>query len=179
MLFDTIEKSAKQHRDLAMKINNKPTLFFDPDIQTDSKSRMKRALGESYGFSELPPNLHLLTLMKDYDSEEKNAMIVRIEHYFEIGEDPVLSQPVTIDIRETFKEFRIIGIEELALGTNMPVEDLNERLKWKAKSSEETFSKVDYLKFKNKLTQQTENEFSFVFKPMEIRTFRIFVNFIN
>lgn len=172
-MFDTIEKSAQLHRNLALKINNKPMLFFDPDIQT-KKFQLKNNLKK---FSELPPNLHLLTLMKDYDSMEKNAMIIRIEHFFEIGEDSVLSKPVTLDIREAFKDFNIIGIEELALGTNMPVEELDERLKWNAEPTETVFSKVDYLKFKNNLSPPTRDKFVFVFKPMEIRTFRIFVNF--
>jgi len=170
LVFDTIENSARLHRYAAQEINNKPVLFFDPDIQTiedvikaNDQNRLKSG---DYTLFGLPPNLHLLTFMKDYDSVEKNALIVRIEHFFEQNEDPVLSKPVRIDIGEFLSVFNVVGVEELALGANMPVENLNERLKWNQSPS--------VLEPKLKTTKL--GDFSFEFQPMQIRTFRVFFN---
>jgi len=73
---------------------------------------------------------------------------------------------VTLDLKSVFgQSFNILGVDELALGANMKVEELNERLKWNALSpSIKTFPKNsnDLLK-----------DFTFVFNPMQIRTFRI------
>ncbi len=186
LIFDSIKNSSRLHRQLAHEINSKPIVLFDPDLQTANKA--KKIYGELKGNIELPANLHLLSLMRDYDRDEKNVLIVRIEHFYEIGEDDELSQPVTICIRELFKDvFNVIGVQELALGANMPVEELDERLTWNADAnsfkpaSGNRFTKSDYMKFKNnnlfiKRNQQKSQEtdgFMFTFKPMQIRTFHV------
>ena len=140
-------------------------LFFNPDIQTldyITKTTDQKITDET--LFELPPNLHLLTLMKDYDSDEKNALIVRIEHFFELNEDPFLSRSVSLDIARFLSIFNVVGVEELALGANMPVEALNERLKWNGSPSVDDEPKM----LKN------DWDFIYEFKPMQIRTFRFF-----
>ncbi len=149
-------------------MNNKPVLFFDPDIQTDRLTRTDLlglpGAGDDTLF-ELPPNLHLLTLMRDYDAVEKNSLIVRIEHFFELNEDSLLSRPVTLDISKFLSIFNVVGVEELALGANMPVEELNERLKWNGSPP-----------VGERNVQKNAQDFIYEFQPMQIRTFRVFTN---
>lgn len=113
--------------------------------------------------------------MRDHGETESNVLIIRIEHFYEMGEDLILSQPVSLDIGEFLSDFIILGIEELALGANMPVEELSQRLKWNAESTYNQFTKFDYLKLKNNLKPEKSGLYSFDFKPMQIRTFRVWV----
>ena len=52
-----------------------------------------------------------------------------------MNEDPILSRSVSLDITWFLSIFNVVGVEELALGANMPVEALNERLKWNGSPS--------------------------------------------
>lgn len=170
LIFESIEKSAKVHRELAHEINSNPLVFFS------TKNSNVAMPSNGLNKLKLPANLHLLTLQKDFDAEEKNVLLVRIEHFYEIGEDKEMSQPASICIRDLFKGvFNVVGVKELALGANMPVEGLNERLEWRAESNANPkFDKLDYLKLKNNLKPQMKDDpFSFSFKPMEIRTFHV------
>ena len=101
-------------------------------------------------------------LPENKESYFVNSILLRLEHFYELNEDPVLSLPVTLDIKSIFGQaFNILGIEELALGANMKVEQLNERLTWKTSSK------------KPKIKVVESNDFSFIFNPMQIRTFRL------
>ncbi len=107
----------------------------------------------------LPSNLHLLTLAK-YDSD---TLLVRIEHFYELVEDPILSNPVTIDLKDFLSRFgEIYDVKEMALGANMLVDDLDQRLKWKSQ-------------LVNKIEKDKENttDFQYTFNPMQIRTFLV------
>lgn len=170
LIFESIEKSARIHRELAHGINSNPLVFFSP------KNSNVQLPFNSLNNIKLPANLHLLTLMKDFDAEEKNVLLVRIEHFYEIGEDKEMSQVASVCLRDLFKgTFNVVGVKELALGANMPIEGLNERLEWRTEAnSNSQFDKLDYLKFKSNLKPEMGSDpFSFSFKPMEIRTFHV------
>ena len=174
LIFNNFENSARLHRELAHQINNQPVIFF----YLGSKVRQNKNRWNMFGNITLPDNLHLLTLMKDYDSEEENLLIVRIEHFYEIGEDFVLSQPVTICIRDLFYgAIDVISVKEIGLGANMPVDELDQRLKWNAESKKKSkFTKLDYFKIKKfnlKNVKKKSNSFMFTFQPMQIRTFNV------
>ena len=160
------------HRKLAHEINSKPLVFFNPN-GSDSKYFKLNSLR---GVSQLPENLHLLTLMRDNDENDKNVLIVRIEHFYEIGEDSILSLPVSLDLKSFLNDFVILGVEELALGANIPVSELSQRLEWNAETKDDHFTKFDYFKFKNKLrSENSYGGYSYDFKPMQIRTFRVWI----
>lgn len=121
--------------------------------------------------STFPPNLHLLTLVIEYDKETLNtsSILVRLEHFYEIGEDSELSKPVQFDLQKLIGlisnfdfNIEILNVNELALGANMNISDLNERLKWNGQ-----FNKVNHIFSKPK------SMFTYEFQPMQIRTFRI------
>lgn len=166
VILDKIENSARIHRPLAIQINNDPLAFFSPFGETERIKQNWKNINK-LNFNNFPPNLHLLTLMLDYDYERANTLIMRIEHFYEIGEDSKLSLPVIIDLKDFFfnTDYTLLDAEELALGTNMNVENLNERLKWNYHSKKE----VNENNFKIKKT-------SYVFSPMEIKTFRLWID---
>ena len=178
LVLSTVESSAKVHRELAHLVNNQPLIFFSSSLQsTENGKNLEKFLhNRSFlGPTSFPPNLHLLTFMRDFDYEIPNTYIIRIEHFYEIGEDSVLSEAVTIDLSDVFS-FNIIGVEELALGANMKVEELNERLVWNS-LPDLHFSKSDLKEFEKIPKSRNENQasFEFTFKPMQIRTFRVFI----
>ena len=120
LLFNTTQYSAALHRKLAHKVNNKPVVtFFIPEsnnlenvnkLASDWQNKLAKDLS-------LPPNIHLLTLMIDYDNQDENAFILRLEHFYEKTDDPVLSQPVTIDLIKTFGGMlSLLSVQELSLG---------------------------------------------------------------
>jgi lysosomal alpha-mannosidase len=74
----------------------------------------------------MPTNVHLLT----FDQLELKKYLVRVEHFFELNEDAVYSQPVTFDLQSLFNSLGTIkDLLELTLGANFPLADLH-RLVW-------------------------------------------------
>lgn len=74
-------------------------MFFQPGfpgLQKQTKLMRKEMRGPADPEpNELPEQLHLLTLMVDYDQEAQNVLIMRIEHIFERADDPT---EVSIDL---------------------------------------------------------------------------------
>ncbi|RNA24434.1 Lysosomal alpha-mannosidase [Brachionus plicatilis] len=172
LIFDSVENSAALHRELSHRVNNRPLTIF---TTLDSNKNIKKLAGWSPVNMALSPNIHLLTLAKDLDLENQleNSFVVRLEHFYEKEEDKTLSQPVSVDLREFFSEsFNIVGVEELSLGANMKVEELNERLSWKSDSELDNYIIKREQSQKGK-RKDGENPFLFEFNPMQIRTFRL------
>jgi len=173
LIFDTVDKSARLHRELAHRINNRPISFFMPSEISSANENIKLLSGWSaMGSASLPPNLHLLTFAMEYRSNEQStdSILVRIEHFYEAGEDQELSKQVTINLIDVFNgTVNFIGAEELALGANMRVEELNNRLKWNS-----DYDLDNELTEKKVFKQEAAGIYDFVFVPMQIRTFRIF-----
>ena len=184
VLLDTIENSAKLHRQLALQLNNEPVSLFIGINGLKNEQKMislYKEMNNFHGLSNttLPSNLHLLTFMRDFDYETPNTLIIRLEHFYEIGEDSVLSQPVQYDLQQLFQDadVRVLGVEELALGANMNVAELNERLSWNAQPDGH-FTKHDYVEFEQQFLNKKKaklNDYTFDFQPMQIRTFRVWV----
>ncbi len=76
--------------------------------------------------NDMPVNVHLLT----FDQLKSKQYLVRVEHFFELNEDAVYSQPVTFDLQSLFNSLGTIkDLLELTLGANFPLADLH-RLVW-------------------------------------------------
>ena len=80
----------------------------------------------------MPLNIHLLTL----DQLGPKQFLIRIEHYFELNEDEIYSQPIQIDLQDLFKSLGTIAdLIELTLGANLPLSQLH-RLDWMTNDNE-------------------------------------------
>ncbi len=68
--------------------------------------------------------MHLLTVQENTNFGADGTMILRLDHSFEIGEDPVYSQPVTLNLDELFSNLYIDSCTEMSLTVNQPVRSL-------------------------------------------------------
>ena len=165
LFFNSSDNSARLHRDKAHKINMQPLITFINE--TDNNSNLFKNLNQFKALQvSLPENVELLTLVYDFNTNIPgiNALIVRFEHFYEFNEDVDLSQEVSFDIRELFNStFNVVNYEELALGANMNVDELQNRLKWTYNSDKGN------AKNRNKI----KSSFMITLQPMQIRTFRI------
>jgi hypothetical protein len=83
----------------------------------------------------MPHNLHLLTL----DQLGSKQHLVRVEHYFELNEDSVCSQPIEIDLQQLLHSLgEITGLTELILTANMPLSEMNQ-LNWTTTQNESSY----------------------------------------
>ena len=170
LFFNSSQTSARLHRDKAHKINMPPLITFINS--TENSSDLFKSLNKFKSLrTSLPENVELLTLVNDFNTYSPgiNALIVRFEHFYEYNEDFDLSQEVSFDLRELFNStLNVINYEELALGANMNVSELQNRLKW-------TYNDITKTE-KNAKLQKNKTEVSFIItlQPMQIRTFRVF-----
>ncbi|CAF4301768.1 unnamed protein product [Rotaria sp. Silwood2] len=93
----------------------------------------------------IPLNVHLLT----FDQLASKQYLVRVEHYFELNEDDMYSQPVTMDLQALFTSIGTIAdMTELVLNANLPLSQLH-RLDWMTKDQESShvnmFRKLNFI----------------------------------
>ncbi len=55
-------------------------------------------------------------------------ILLRLEHLFEAGEHPILSNPAEVDIADLFTTFDLTMVEEMTLGGNKPLSQVRKRL---------------------------------------------------
>jgi hypothetical protein len=118
----------------------------------------------------------MLTLQQEFTKTDDGyySIIIRIEHFYEIGDDDLLSHPVSIDLSTLFNNqtFLFINAEELSLGANMKVEELDKRLIFKEDGA---VNMKEEPKIRNNFKDGT---FIITIEPFQIRTFRIIYNLI-
>ena len=74
--------------------------------------------------------------MLTLDQQGPKDYLIRVEHYFELDEDQIYSQPVTVDLQSIFKSIGTISnIVELTLTANLELAKL-ERLNWRTNEGE-------------------------------------------
>ncbi|NXR35278.1 MA2B2 mannosidase, partial [Zosterops hypoxanthus] len=134
----------------------------------------------------VPPNLHLQTLSIPgwrYSSDHAeqvhsirmgkqkqgdadfSRVLLRIRHLYEVGEDPVLSQPVMVDLQSLLKGLgSVMAVEERSLTGTWDVNTL-QRWKWKTAQypGKRFFNSTD-----------TSEDFIVTVHPKEIRTFFVY-----
>ncbi|TNN71928.1 Epididymis-specific alpha-mannosidase [Liparis tanakae] len=138
----------------------------------------------------LPPNLHLLSLSipgwnyssdhdvhlshinsgQDLHSEpDFDRVLLRIMHLFEEGEDPELSKPVTINLKDALQG--IGEVKELEERSLTGTWDITRLQRWNWKTAE------DFKTNNNSCSSGGDEAFTVTISPKEIRTF--FVHFVS
>ena len=133
LLFDRPAESARQHRVGAQELFMHPLATFSLPT-TSSYADYSDAYRQTWSaLSEaMPLNVHLLT----FDQLSAKQYLVRVEHYFELNEDEIYSQPATIDLQALFTSVGTIAeMIELVLNANVPLSKLH-RLEWMTKDGE-------------------------------------------
>ncbi|XP_075234811.1 lysosomal alpha-mannosidase-like [Lycorma delicatula] len=152
---------AKRHRILAQDIAMSPIVTFSPALNITSvnfKDRVRYSKNAGLIQKPLPQNIHLLT----FEQWSNSTALVRLEHIFETGEEPVLSQPVTINLKELFSNYEVTSAVELSLSATIEKTKIK-RLRWKREDQLQDEVKVEPLPASLEVTLQ----------PMQIRTFEI------
>ncbi|XP_074713591.1 lysosomal alpha-mannosidase [Strix uralensis] len=152
VLLDTVESAAERHRPLAQELVLAPYAVLAPGGGPSYARGLRQfsALRQ-----ELPPNIHLLTLMP-WDTD---TLLLRLEHQFERGESTNGSQPATVDLLNLFSAFTVTSVQEMTLGADLPLKDIS-RLIWTPQTGPAQPRPVPKLD-PSRVTLQ----------PMEIRTF--------
>jgi lysosomal alpha-mannosidase len=135
LIIDTPKNSASVHRTNAQQLYMQPiSTFALTDLSYASYSTNYRQTWSAL-VDTMPRNLHLLTL----DQLEPKQYLVRVEHYFELNEDDIYSQPIQIDLQQLFHSLgQITDFTELILTANMPLAEMN-RLNWTTTENESSY----------------------------------------
>ncbi|KAF7265915.1 hypothetical protein GWI33_020660 [Rhynchophorus ferrugineus] len=114
----------------------------------------------------LPDNVHIMTLEPWTDS----TFLLRLEHTFEKTDDPVLSQPASVDLKELFTTFKINSIRETTLGGNQWLEE-NRRLSFRSTDQDDGNQETVNSEAKTLLS-----DLVVLLQPMQIRTFVLYIS---
>ncbi|XP_010886297.2 epididymis-specific alpha-mannosidase [Esox lucius] len=187
MTLGSLAATPSLHQREALELQHRPVVM-PIDRPQKAWRRREHGMGAPLRPVVLPDNLHLLTLCVPgwaYSSNhtlhlrsigkrdtgttqpDYNRVLMRIMHLYETGVDPVLSQPVTINIKEVLQsvgEVRVL--EERSLTGTWDISDLR-RWEWKTSESPENGGQ--------RSSVGTGGDFNVTILPKEIRTF--FVSF--
>ncbi|KAF2976533.1 hypothetical protein EK904_014353 [Melospiza melodia maxima] len=176
------------YRTSGLALEHRPVVMFGA-LSGEDTPKLPRQLQENSVHDlpvTVPPNIHLQTLSIPgwrYSSnhaeqvhsihmgEEKQGdpdfsrVLLRIRHLYEVGEDPVLSQPVVVDLKSLLKGLgSVVAVEERSLTGTWDVNTL-ERWKWKT-------AQYPGKRFFN--STETSEDFTVTVHPKEIRTFFVY-----
>lgn len=121
----TIESSEALRPRLIQQHQNMP-IIFTSGMSFDQWNALCR-LQYTGLQKELPPNIDLMTLSVLYPAHHDRAFTFRLRHMFEIDANPILSQPVTIDLSEIFAEFDLHQLTPTTLSLQTPLSALERR----------------------------------------------------
>jgi lysosomal alpha-mannosidase len=135
LIIETPNNSASVHRTNAQQLYMQPIPTFALiNLPYANYSTSYRQTWSAL-IDTMPRNLHLLTL----DQLGPKQYLVRVEHYFELYEDAIYSQPIEIDLQQLLHSLgQIEDLTELILTANMPLSELK-RLNWTTTDNESSY----------------------------------------
>ncbi len=132
LIIDSPNNSARLHRTNAQQLYMQPVATFALTNMSYADYSANYRQTWSALVDTMPRNLHLLTL----DQLDLKQYLVRVEHFFELNEDTVYSQPIEVDLQQLLHSLgEISDFTELILTANMPLSELN-RLNWTTTENE-------------------------------------------
>ncbi|XP_041364636.1 lysosomal alpha-mannosidase-like [Gigantopelta aegis] len=170
LFIDTIEKSARLHREMSQQIHLPPTLSFMPLRTSYEEWQKNHALSWSGLQNALPDNVQLLTL-DTVPGGNSEVFLIRLEHTYEVDEDKQYSVPAEVSLQALFSPFQIDEIEELSLGANFQQSEVH-RLKWRTTKGKVTPEHIGHVSH----DPEASDGMTIVLRPMQIRTFHIYVS---
>ncbi|XP_029310371.1 LOW QUALITY PROTEIN: epididymis-specific alpha-mannosidase-like [Cottoperca gobio] len=185
MMLGSISATSKLYQREAIELQHRPVIMPIDQPQRPWKEKKPRRSSPVRSVV-LPPNLHLLSLSipgwnyssdhmlhlrrvnsgKDLHSEpDYDRVLLRIMHLFEDGEDPELSKPVTVNLKEVLRGIGEVKVlEERSLTGTWNITTL-QRWNWKTAENLETSN--------NRARSGGDEAFTVTISPKEIRTFFI------
>ena len=138
LIVDSPNNSARFHRPTAQQLYMQPLSTFTlTNLSYTNYSTSYRQTWSAL-VDTMPRNVHLLTL----DQLESKQYLVRVEHYFELYEDAIYSQPIQIDLQQLLHSLgEIKDLTELTLTANMALAEMK-RLNWTTTENESSYWKT-------------------------------------
>ncbi|KAJ1368392.1 hypothetical protein KIN20_029517 [Parelaphostrongylus tenuis] len=144
VLFGDVKNAAAIHRPLAIDIFHHPHLAFSR-VENASEYMKSYKMEFSAMQRSLPDFAHIMTLERLH----RKSLLLRLEHIFQSEEDVENSKPMKVDLKNLFTQFKIVGMTELMLAANRNISSSDEKANW-------------FL-----------DDYVITLKPMEIRTFKL------
>jgi hypothetical protein len=122
--------------------------------------------------TSLPVNVDLLTAQ--VSDIQQGVLLLRLAHQFGVGENPTLSQPVTVDLGALFN-VPVKSVVELTLTANQALGS-HKTYDWQLKSGVEGEKDQSSSIFDAHVFEIGAANFNVTIKPAEIRTFNVTLN---
>ncbi|CAH0775454.1 unnamed protein product [Bemisia tabaci] len=164
------QEAVKQHRLKTLETVYSPILAFAKGPSTFQEYLEKNRLSFSLVEAALPKNIHILTLEHWGD----DTVLLRLEHIFEINEHKEFSKPETVNLQTLFKEIDVLSAEELTLGANILKKELD-RYSWNYEAPTPAPPTAVPELPKEKPLAKRSTDLVVTIKPMEIKTYRLYV----
>uniref|UniRef100_H2ZRX8 Alpha-mannosidase n=1 Tax=Latimeria chalumnae TaxID=7897 RepID=H2ZRX8_LATCH len=114
-------------------------------------------------------NVHVQNIQKGnqkHTDPDFQRVLLRIMHLYKVGEDPILSQPVVIDIKSLLQSLgTVVSVEERSLTGTWDIKVMS-RWKWKTPQNRNTEFAKD--------ADSVGEDFTVTINPKEIRTFFVY-----
>ncbi|XP_042002646.1 probable alpha-mannosidase At5g13980 [Salvia splendens] len=130
--LDQLGEGSKWRRSFGQEIYSPFLLAFSEqdDKWTNFPTPTFSAMDPSYS---LPDNVAIITLQELQDS----AVLLRLAHLYEVGEDKDLSSLATVELKRVFPHRKINKIKEMSLSANQERAEMErKRLSWKVEGSD-------------------------------------------
>ncbi|NXL83135.1 MA2B2 mannosidase, partial [Alectura lathami] len=184
LILGTKSATNALYRTSALALEHRPVVMFGA-LPGDEPEQLRQKSVHSSPVT-VPPNLHLQTLsipgwryssnhteqvrsirmgkQKQGDADFSRVLL-RIRHLYEVGEDPVLSQPVMVNLKSLLKGLgSVMSVEERSLTGTWDINTLK-RWKWKTvQNPSKGFSK----------SMEISDNCTVTVHPKEIRTFFVY-----
>ncbi|XP_031444215.1 epididymis-specific alpha-mannosidase [Phasianus colchicus] len=187
LILGTKSATSVLYQTSGLALQHRPVVMFGTfsGDKPELPGQLQQRSAHSFSIT-VPPNLHLQTLSIPgwtYSSDHAeqvhtihmgkqkqgdadfSRVLLRIRHLYEVGEDPVLSQPVMVNLKCLLKELGAVRlVEERSLTGTWDVNTLK-RWKWKtAQNRSKGFSN----------STEISDDFTVTVHPKEIRTFFVY-----